>query len=136
MNGDLDDRLIQALQTKSFSDHGNSVTYHEADVITHGGECHNLQVISSESRLSTITRESLAQRWFTGLDAAKQTLLATTQEGMRFIDGPIEQWLKTSQAHLRFPSLVITLYSDTLFSHTRSVRGICVPKSLRLGMGL
>jgi len=39
------------------------------------------------------------------------------------VDGPIERRLKTSQAHLRFPTLIITLYSDTLFSHVRSVRG-------------
>jgi hypothetical protein len=39
------------------------------------------------------------------------------------VEGPIERRLRTSQAHMRFPSLIMTLCSDTLFSHVRSVRG-------------
>jgi hypothetical protein len=118
----LSDRFIQTLQISRVDEIDGSV-HHEADVIAYGGQCRDLHVINSQSRQSIITEECLAQRWFTGLEAAKRTLRATTQEGMRFVDGPIERRLKTSQAHLRFPTLIITLYFDTLFSHVRSVRG-------------
>ncbi len=96
---------------------------HEADVIAHSAQCHNLLGVSSNMRHSVVTKEVLAQRWFMGLDAASQTLQATIQEGMRFTEGPIERRLRTSQAHMRFPSLLMTLCLDTVFSHIRSVRG-------------
>jgi hypothetical protein len=100
-----------------------SRVHHEADVIAHSIQCRELLAISSNSKQSVITKEILAQRWFTGLEAAGQTLQATTQEGMRFVEGPIERRLRTSQAHMRFPSLIMNLCSDTLFSHVRSIHG-------------
>jgi hypothetical protein len=60
------------------------VECHKADVIAHSWE---LQVLASDTRQSVITRESLAQKWFVGLEAAGRTLNATTQEGMRFVEG-------------------------------------------------
>jgi hypothetical protein len=33
----------------------------------------------------------LATRWYIGLDTANATLLATAQEGMRFVEGNLER---------------------------------------------
>jgi len=120
---DLNDRFIQTLHTALPSASNEAAPHHEADVIAYGDKCHDLLVVDSKPRHIIVTGESLAQLWFTGLEAAKRTLLATTQEGMRFVGGPVERRLRTSQAHLRFPSPITTLYSDTLFSHTHLVRG-------------
>ncbi len=43
---------------------------HEADIIAHGAQCRDLLAINSNARQSVITKEILAQRWFTGLEAA------------------------------------------------------------------
>jgi hypothetical protein len=79
--------------------------------------------LGSKPGTFNISKEDLAKRWHIGLEAAAHTLLATTQAGMRFVDGPLECRLKTSQAHLRFPSLDLKIYSDTLFAHKKSIRG-------------
>jgi hypothetical protein len=50
------------------------VECHKADVIAHSWE---LQVLASDTRQSVITRESLAQKWFVGLEAAGRTLNVT-----------------------------------------------------------
>jgi len=125
----LGPRLIQALETHVHEMEGGC---HEADVIAHS---HELYMLKSDAKQSMITKESLAQRWFIGLEAANRTLTASTQEGMRFVEGPIERRLRTSQAHMRFPSLVFTLYSDTLFSHVRSVRGFTCAQIFTDGHG-
>jgi hypothetical protein len=97
---------------------------HEADVISHNENLQReLSALKASSRRSVITKEDLAYRWFTGLESAESTLKATTQEGMRFVEGDLERHLRTSQAHLRFPTLNLQLYTDTLFSSKRSVRG-------------
>jgi hypothetical protein len=70
--------------------------------------------VGQSSRKSTITKEELARQWHIGLETAAQTLLATTQLGMRHVDGPLERRLKTSQGHLCFPSLNMRVYTDTL----------------------
>jgi len=127
LSRDLEHRLVQALHTSEGAD-----TVHEADVKAHD---HELQVLISNTKQSTISRESLAQKWFIGLEAAGRTLNATTQEGMRFVEGPIERRLHTSQAHMRFPSLVFTLYSDTLFANIRSVRGFTCAQIFTDGHG-
>jgi hypothetical protein len=133
---DPDNRLIQAWHTTLPSASNEAAPHHEADVIAYGDKCRDLLVVDSKPRHSIVTGESLAQRWFTGLEAAKRTLLPMTQEGMQFVDGPVERRLRMSQAHLRFPSLIITLYSDTLSCTQARCVGIHVPKSLQMGMGL
>jgi hypothetical protein len=39
------------------------------------------------------------------------------------VEGDLERRLRTSQAHLRFPTLNLQIYTDTLFARKRSVRG-------------
>lgn len=96
---------------------------HEADVIAHDGDRRALEAFEATSRKCTVSKETLAQRWLTGLESASHTLLATTQEGLRFVEGDLECRLRTSRAHLRFPTLNCVIYSDTFFSRTQSVRG-------------
>jgi hypothetical protein len=97
---------------------------HEADVISHNEILHReLGALKASSRRSVITSEDLARRWLTGLESAEATLKATTQEGMRFVKEDLERRLRTSQAHLRFPTLNIQIYTDTLFASKKSVRG-------------
>jgi hypothetical protein len=95
---------------------------HEADVLAHEAE-RQAAAISRDTRQSTITDEILASWWQIGLKAAARTLQTTTQEGMRFIQGPMERRLKTSQAHLRYPIISITVYLDTMFPSMKSIRG-------------
>ena len=42
-------------------------------------------------RSCKITFAELATRWYIGLDTANATLLATAQEGMRFVEGNLER---------------------------------------------
>lgn len=70
-----------------------------------------------------ITIQESAKRWHIGSEAAARTLRRTTQEGMRFVRGRLEHRLRTSQAHLRYPSLNVTIYSDTLFPSLKLVPG-------------
>jgi hypothetical protein len=58
-----------------------------------------------------------------GTETSFRTLRAMTQEGMHFVEGPLERRLRTSQAHLCFPKLNTTIYSDTFFSIAKSVCG-------------
>jgi hypothetical protein len=97
---------------------------HEADVISHNENMHReLSALKASSRTSTITKEDLAGHWLTGLESAEATLKATTQEGMRYVEGDLERRLRTSQAHLRFLTLNMQVYTDTLFASKKSVRG-------------
>jgi len=67
---------------------------HEADVIRHYEDLQReLGALKATSKSSIITKEVLASRWFTGLESAEATLKATTQEGMRFVDGDLERRL-------------------------------------------
>jgi hypothetical protein len=98
--------------------------HHEADVIAHFVDfVRETSALNAKARSSVITEEEFATRWFTGLESEKATLLATTQEGMRFMDGDLERRLKTTQKHLRFPTLNIQTYTDTMFSSLKSIRG-------------
>ena len=125
-------RLITALHLEQRM-HAPSYERHEADVIAHAADLSRdvSEATSNREQWSTTTsgrgfkvsKEELARRWHTSLNVAARTLTSTTQDGLRYVDGPLERRLKTSQAHLRFPTLNCTIYTDTLFSKKRSVRG-------------
>jgi len=80
-------------------------------------------------------QEELASRWFMGTETAARTLNATTQEGMRFVQGPLERHLKTNQAHMRLPTLNTRMYSDSLFGNVKSVRGFTCAQLFTYGHG-
>jgi hypothetical protein len=89
--------------------------HHEADVIAHFDDfVRETSALNAKARSSVITKEEFATRWLTGLESEKATLLATTQEGMRFMDGDLERRLKTTQKHLCFPTLNIQSYTCSL----------------------
>jgi hypothetical protein len=113
-------RDISSITHTSLSD---GLSFHEADVILHGMAYREAMAVRSKARSSVITKEVLAKRWYIGIEPAARTLQATTQQGMRYVEGPLERRLRTSQAHMRFPSLNIVTYTDTMFSGKRSVRG-------------
>lgn len=122
MFDDLIDRLISSL---SISNGPVLSRPHEADVIAHGQDIdlsHGVAAVSRNERQSIITKYDLPKRWHIGLEAAAHTLQTTTQEGMRFVQGRLERRLRTSQAHLRYPSLNVTICTDTLFPSVKSIR--------------
>ena len=116
-------RLIGSIQIQASQQKPIQHGHHEADVIAHATDQREQAALNATSRSASVTNEELARRWFIGLDSASRTLLATTQEGMRFVDGNLDRRLRTSQAHLRFPTLNCVIYTDTFFAKCRSIRG-------------
>jgi hypothetical protein len=114
------ERMISSLSLTN-----TSIEPHKIDVIAHDQSVPNITVatISCSGRGSIIMNQELAKRWHIGPEAAARTLKCTTQEGMRFVRGWLERRLRISQAHLCYPSLNVTIYSDTLFPSLKSVRG-------------
>jgi hypothetical protein len=127
-------RLISLIRIQAQPD-SSIYEHHEADIFAHeldlreamaanaNADPREAAAVNAGPRTSIITKEDLARRWFIGLEAAEATLKATTQEGMRYVEGDMERRLRTSQHHLRFPTLNCTIYTDTMFSKHRSVRG-------------
>jgi hypothetical protein len=107
-----------------------SVTHHDTESTPR-----ETAVAQTSSRTSNITFAELASRWNIGLETAKATLAATTQEGMRFVDGDLERRLRTSRAHLRFPTLNCTIYTDTMFAKLKSLRGFTCAQLFTDGKG-
>ena len=100
----------------------NASPPHEVNVIAHDTQ-RRLPSLKQGKRRANIEVTDLAKRWYMGTETSFRTLRATTQEGMSFVEGPLERRLRTSQAHLRFPNLNTTIYSDTFFSIAKSVCG-------------
>jgi len=89
-------RFISSVQIGSSdapSAHTPLSACHEADVLAHATDQREQAALHATSRSTVVTNEDLARRWFIGLNAATCTLLSTTQEGMRFVDGDLEQRL-------------------------------------------
>jgi hypothetical protein len=82
-----------------------------------------------------VTKEILARRWGIGLKAAAATLQSTTQRGMRSFLHPIDRRLSTSQPHLAYPILKRKMYSDTMFSKSKSLRSNTCAQVWTDGMG-
>ena len=76
----------------------------------------------SGDRRSTITPESLAERWFIGLDTAKQTLVHTTQRVIRSALLPLSRRYKADRI-FQLPRLQGTWFSDTVDGHVKSRDG-------------
>jgi len=78
---------------------------------------------SSLDRHSSATAEDLATRWGIGVKTAANTIKVTTQHGVRNVLAPISHRFRTRQAQLKYPHLRTNIYSDTMFSSTKSCRG-------------
>jgi hypothetical protein len=117
---DLTEHVISSVHTRLVIEdevNGNQ-SHHEADVIAHAKDItRKLFSMSQGTKRPTISSEQLATRWYIGKEAAARTLEATRQEGLQFVEGPLERRLKTSQR------LYTRIYSDSMFGSIKSVRG-------------
>jgi hypothetical protein len=79
---------------------------------------------TTSRRQGTITAKELAERWRIGLDTAKRTLLNTTQLAVRdFTHTTGGRRLKPIHYQLKARRLATTIYTDTMISPVRSLRG-------------
>jgi hypothetical protein len=78
---------------------------------------------SSRTHRSNVDAPELARRWGTSLSTAETTLKTTTQRGYRYLHGLLDRRFRTRQTQLRRTLLQTAVYSDTLFSDTKSIRG-------------
>jgi hypothetical protein len=116
-------RLSAATASAVTHEVGSVAVIHEADVISHDHSHRQLMSTKTGMKASSIAKEDLAKRWYISHETAARTLDVTTQQGLRYVEGPLERRLRTSQAHMRFPTLNIVTYTDTMFSSNESVRG-------------
>ena len=72
--------------------------------------------LTTEEKRSAITPEILSRRWHIGVATAKRTLLVTTQAGVRNVLVPADRRTRQRLNHLKYPTLWVDLYTDTLFS--------------------
>jgi Reverse transcriptase (RNA-dependent DNA polymerase) len=101
---------------------GDGLDGHE-DVDVYSMESRAICQLATTERRSVITPEILAQRWSIGLNAAKSTLQATTQAGIRNVFAPGERKLRRRTDHLKYPHLKMTMYSDTMFASKCTATG-------------
>jgi len=87
---DIITRMVGAININGDPTLDFSVTHHDI-----GSTSLETAVAQTSSRTSNITFAELATRWNIGLDTAKATLAAMTQEGMQFADGDLERQLRT-----------------------------------------
>ena len=76
------------------------------------------------SRSARIDPETLSKRWRISLDAARDTLKATTQNLIQQPVHPITRRFRTDLATIRYRALGDTFYSDTAFSKVKSLTGM------------
>lgn len=78
---------------------------------------------SSKDHRSSVTSDILAQRWGVSNNIAAKSLKVTTQRGIRnYLLSPLARRFRTRQTHLRYKYLNTDVYSDTLFSNSKSAR--------------
>jgi hypothetical protein len=82
-----------------------------------------IAAITQQKETSLTNPERLSVMWGIGLASAQKTLGATTQDGTRCSTDHIHRRFKTKQAHLRYPSINTTVYSDTLFAKDKGIGG-------------
>jgi hypothetical protein len=129
-------RLIAAMYSFSTDISGGGLDTRPVDsLITASEEDRVIVTMSTRERGPVITKEILAKRWGIGLDTAHETLTATTQQGIRRGLHPVERRYRTRQSHLRFPTLNTRFYTDTLFSTSKSLRGIKCAQIFTNGTG-
>ena len=84
---------------------------------------HATAVARSQVRSHRDNAALLASTWRIGLPAARRTLRATTQRGVREYDGQVqtvERWYPTGDRHLRYKRLPHPVFNDTFFSTVES----------------
>jgi hypothetical protein len=78
----------------------------------------NVSMVKSEMRDKCgIDAVTLAKNWGIALEAAKRTRLVTTQSGIRRMVHPsLTKRYNTNDRQLRYRSLSVTMYTDTMYS--------------------
>ena len=84
----------------------------------------NVAVVKSNQSGGAIKANVLAKRWGCGVDQAARTLRVTTQRGVRSVLHPtLSRRYATNDRMLRYRRLGTTMFSDTMFSETKSLDG-------------
>ena len=116
--------MVAAVNVESFAENGDGLDVRPEDSICEmSEEDRRVCGLSSRDRGPVIAKEILAKRWGIGLDTAHKTLSTTTQLGVRRVLHPVERQYRTRQTQLRFSTLNTKLYTDTVFSSTKSLHG-------------
>ena len=80
--------------------------------------------VCTKKEKAEVTPYDLAKRWNIGLETAKQTLLKTTQRGLRTSPNPLlSQWYSTNDRIFRYRRLPVDLFTDSLEAGIISHRG-------------
>ena len=79
--------------------------------------------VQSNERHTTVSAESLSKSWLVSMETAKRTLNATTQLAKRHATKPLQRRYRTDILSNRYRRLNIRVYSDTLFSGVKSLKG-------------
>ena len=80
------------------------------------------QTFQSKERHSSITPSDLSERWYIGLGQATQTLKVTTQRLMRSAILPLARRYHADRMFIG-PRIRGTIYTDTMYSHYKSLDG-------------
>ena len=77
--------------------------------------------VKTGKRKCVVGPRMLAKNWGIGLDAARRTVEATTQKGVRMILHPtLSRRFRTNDQQLRYRRLSHDMFTDMLEAHTRS----------------
>lgn len=78
---------------------------------------------TTSAHRSKVPSSVLAKRWGTSVETATQTLLTTTQRGVRYLEGSLDRRFRTRQRQLQNRWLNTKVYIDTLFNDVTSSQG-------------
>jgi hypothetical protein len=118
---ELDGRLIKALTTTTIREMGDIP---DPTLFTLDYAIERLvNATSSTEHRSNIPVETLAKRWGTTINVAKQTIQQTYQRGLRYLEGPLSRRFRTRQKKLDRKYLRTKMYTDTMFKEHPSARG-------------
>ncbi|GAX09610.1 hypothetical protein FisN_38Lu038 [Fistulifera solaris] len=79
--------------------------------------------IGSGERHSRATPEEISKKFGCGLETARKTLKATTNFGVRTATGPLIRRYRTDIMQTTHRRIRATVFNDTMFSKTKSLRG-------------
>ena len=111
------DRLVSQVNVASNDVIGDGLDGHVDEVVYQLSPASRaVLALSTDAKRSVITPEILSRRWHIGLSTAKRTLAVTTQAGVRNVLVPADRRTRQRLNHLKFPTLWVDLYTDTMFS--------------------
>ena len=83
----------------------------------------HVKAFYTADRKPKVSAEQLAKLWEIGIDKAQHTIDATTQQSVRTFDKPFSRRLRTPQALYRRNHFRGIVYTDTMMSGVKSIRG-------------